>query len=155
VSVASERWKRLSVRFLTGFFVLNFVLIEVAGLVGWAFTEIPGGRIAGMLVTAAVFSAALLALNFQWQRSAPFLRSVAVAAALLFTARFHIERVASNWYSQVLLKSPADSTAGSLARLVVFLRELSAAQEQYRLRQESYAPSIDSLLAWVSAPPKS
>jgi len=155
VRPSTEKWRRRSRRFLIAFFAVHLVLFEVSALAGLAFTGPPGRRTAGALLTALVFGSALAALAAAPRPSTRLLRPLVIAVALLLTIRFHLPRVFNGTYKQVVFGSSTRPPTETQERLVGFLRELAAAQEQYRMRQRSYAPSVDSLLPWVTPLPGS
>jgi len=136
---------------LVAVIAIQLVWFEIAAVAGQAFHQMPGGRAAGALLGAIVFGSALAALSGLGPRTRR-LRQVAIVAALLLTARFQLIRVLNGWYGAHIFASLRNRPSETKARLVVTLRELAAAQEQYRLRQRIYAPSADSLHQWVVLP---
>jgi outer membrane protein assembly factor BamB len=121
-------------------FAAQFVIFEWAVLARGRFSAVPGGRVLVVIVGAVVYVAAiafLVARAPRWRTPGV----LAVVAAFLFTARFHLPLILDS------MNKPKVSPD-----LVAFLRELSAAQEQYRLSERTYASSIDSLRKWTIAP---
>ena len=76
---------------------------------------------------------------------------IVVGVAVALTVRFHLAAYLHRpqWAGQprfAALESP---------KLVTFLQNLSAAQEQFRLRSGRYSNSVDSLREWAVQPPGS
>jgi outer membrane protein assembly factor BamB len=137
---------------LAALLAAQFAWIEAAVLAGRRLAEAPGGRLAVALAALVVYGAAVAALASRSRARAGFLRALMVAAALLFTVRFDLPLALSWWFNTRMPAASFSTASQQSPSLVAFLRELAAAQEQYRLLQKSYAPAIDSLLNWVTSP---
>ncbi len=129
---------------------LQFAWCEADVFRGRAFTVWLEGRVLSAIFVAVLYGAVLALLLIGRGTRPRFLRWTVFGFAFLFSVRFHVVRVLNTRAAQrnaVLFQRP---NAKLLAPITV-LRELSAAQEQYRLRHHTYAASVDSLGPWMSA----
>jgi outer membrane protein assembly factor BamB len=133
--------------------VLGVVIVVAAGHLLWMewaiamgrrFADAPGGITVGALVVAAIYGLALAVLA-RWRKG----RSPGVGGWLTL---FLGAALTARYYSPRYLAPRAITAAHVSPSLVTYLRELTAAQEQFRLRRGTYAESIDSLRAWVQSP---
>jgi outer membrane protein assembly factor BamB len=131
--------------------LLQFAWCELAALQGPSTTVWVRGHLAGALVVAAIYGAAILALVVGPRARLVALRVVVVVVAVLFSARFLAVRslVRTNARRFALTSASPDRSSAALIEL---LRETAAAQEQYRLRAGSYAGAMDSLREWITVP---
>jgi outer membrane protein assembly factor BamB len=111
------------------------------------------GRFAGVfgnavglfaLAALAIYGCAIAGLLGRLPRR-PALTALSLTFAVLLTVRFYVP--------QIIWAVERPRTASDLsADLVALLREMAAAQEQYRLRSGSYASSTQLLEPWVTVP---
>ncbi len=97
---------------------------------------------------AVVYVLAIGALTF-WKTRAPPMRWMLLAAALTLSFRFYSPLVFRKIYPPL---NPAEVIASAESpAIVAFLRELAAAEEQYRLLNHSYSPRLAALQQWMPA----
>ncbi len=110
------------------------------------------GRTGALLLVACIYGAALVLLLPAMRARQRVFTWLAVGGALLFSVRFHAVRawVRNDAREEAVWNSPPSKQTSDL---VALLREVSAAQEQYRLGNHTYAGSVDSLSRWL--PPRS
>ena len=134
-----------------GVLAVQLLLLARGVFAGTRFLKTPGSPIAVGFVTALVIAAAIVILLNVRRPKSRTVQVIVVGVALALTARFHLATYLHRpkWVGQprlAALESPA---------LVTFLQNLSAAQEQYRLRSGRYSQSMDSLRAWAEPPARS
>ncbi len=130
---------------------VHFVWTAADALRNDMYTVWAQGRTHAVVLVVCIYGAALLALTPFVRRRVRVLPWCFVVFAGAFSLRFHIVRsLAAANARDDQLRHRLPEMAPTV--IVAFLRELSAAQEQYRLRQHSYAPSLDSLGDWLTVP---
>ncbi|MES2180042.1 MAG: PQQ-binding-like beta-propeller repeat protein [Gemmatimonadota bacterium] len=131
--------------------VAQFVWCEADALRHNPYSVWSPSRVEAAMLVLCIYGAAFALLDAHIWKRLRSVRWLIVAAALVFAARFHVVRalMAKNAETSALTEALPSTQA---ALLTAFLRELSAAQEQYRLRQHTYAASLDSLLDWMTFP---
>lgn len=128
----------------------QLALFEWVVLTGRRFATVPIPRSLLACVIALPFLAAigLLLLRSARQRK---LQAGALLIALAMTFRFHSPAMFERMFPRVSDQS-ASIAAVTSPSLVQFLREVSAAQEQYRRTVHRYANDISELRRWVKPP---
>lgn len=125
--------------------VIQFVVFAVAVLSRSRFTQASGGVVL-VLVFALLVYGSVLAMVLKWWRPASrFVRWSLVVLAIAFTARFYFPLEIARRHRIEMSSKPSPG-------LVAFLRELSAAQEQHRIRSGRYADSLSALHQWITPP---
>lgn len=128
---------KLALGSLLGFQLIVFEWAVLArGRLGGA----PGGPWPVALLGLLVYGGAIAFVLEK--RRARVAGAVSFIAAILLTARLYVPAVVFK------RRHPDDSPT----TLIAFLRDLSAAQEQYRLINGVYAQSVDSLHRWATPP---
>ena len=110
-------------------------------VLGGRFSAVSGGRFAVAAAVLAVHAMAVAGLMRRRPYSAA-IRWGAVVLVLLAAARLHIPRY--------MLARKLDQPADDATALVQHLRELSASQEQFRLRTGHYAATSDSMASLLT-----
>lgn len=104
------------------------------------------------IIAAVVSLVYLLAINFLtlqtgWSRH---FRWAVIGTAVILSLRFYSPVFFGVWSPD---QTPKEVMAANIApRFGAFLREMAAAQEQYRLREHFYSASMAPLRAWVREP---
>ncbi len=139
---AQWSWWRVLLAFLI---VCHAAWFAFTVLVGGRFSAASAGRFAIVIVLLTISATAITGLL--WRRPArAAVRWGAVALVLLFAARMHVPQ----YVLQRNMYRPSDGATP----LVQQLRELTSAQEQYRLQTGHYASSIDSMSSLLTPFPE-
>ena len=140
---------------------IQLVVFERGVFDGTRFVEPAGFAYAVGLVAAAAYLAAIAILIRRWRPSRA-LEVLVVGAVIAFTVRFHLPRLFLRYqahqqaeHERINAGRAPRLAAEESPQLVSFLRELAAAQEQYRLGVATYTSSVDSLRPWTQPPVES
>jgi len=140
---------------------VQLLIFERGVFDGTRFLEPPGFAYAIGLVAAAAYVAAIAILTRRWRPSRA-LEVLIVGAVIAFTVRFHVPRLLLRYEAHQQAEEERNTArraprlaAEEAPRLVSFLREVAAAEEQYRLRAGTYTGFVDSLRPWAQPPRES
>jgi outer membrane protein assembly factor BamB len=139
-------------------FAIQLIVFERGVLNGTRFGGSPGKTLVAGFAGLLVFGAAAAVSAGLWRPRRRTMGAFIVAFAALATVRFHLPELILRRQRSYLVQEykkfliPDRIATDQAPELVRFLRELPAAQEQYRLRRGVYTTSIDSLTEWVRYP---
>jgi outer membrane protein assembly factor BamB len=129
---------------------LQAIVFARAVMSGERFAAIPGGAYLFAAAGALIYVVAIATLTV-WRNTPRFIRWGSVGAAIAISLRFY-----SPAFFAVMLPRvpyPVEHMAVNISPpLEIFLRELAAAEEQYRIREHSYTSDATKLSQWVRQP---
>ena len=148
--VFSPRVRYLAVAMLL---TLQAIVFARAAMNGERFASIPGGAYLLVATGALIYLVAIASLTV-WRDKPRFIRWGSIGAAIALSLRFY----SPAFFAMVLprIPYPVEHMAVNISPpLEIYLRELAAAEEQYRIRERSYTSDATKLSPWVRQPPGS
>ena len=126
--------------------VIQLIVFELAVISRSRFTNATGGVALMLFLALVVYGAALSVVLKWWRPRSRLVLPTLIAIAIAFTLRFYVPL-------EMARRNRRDLASEMSPTLVTFLRELRAAQEQFRLRSGTYSDALPALSEWVKAPP--
>jgi outer membrane protein assembly factor BamB len=129
---------------------LQAIVFARVVMTGERFAAIPGGAYLLALVGALIYLLAIASLTV-WRGKPRFIRWGSIGAAIAISLRFYSPAV----FAMVLprIPYPVEHMAVNISpSLEIYLRELAAAEEQYRIREHSYTSDATKLSPWAHQP---